>query len=100
MIEVLEDDILASALIEKSLISRAQLDQVRSEIDPSQFDTSLVGHLLLKRLVHENDLADLIAQTFAVPRMTIAGEVLSTPKETFPPELSSRFYLLPVFEIG
>jgi type IV pilus assembly protein PilB len=97
---IAEDDTLASALLEKKLVTAAQLEQIREHIDPYQFDTSLAGTLLQKNLVSENDLADLVADSFAIPRMNIADEIGVAPVQTLPPDISQRLHLLPVFEIG
>lgn len=97
---IAEDEALISALLEKRLVSRTQLEKVRAEIDPHWFDTSLAGCLLERRLVSEEDLARLIAETFVIPKMSIADEVGASSIEAFPWDLSNRLYLLPVFEIG
>jgi type IV pilus assembly protein PilB len=97
---ITEDDTLALALLGKKLVTAAQLEQVREQIDPYRFDTSLAGNLLQKNLISENDLADIVADSFAVPRMNIADEIGVPPVKTLPPDLSQRLYLLPIFEIG
>jgi len=97
---IAEDDTLALALLGKKFVTAAQLEQIRQHIDPYQFDTSLAGTLLQKNLVSEDDLADLVADSFAIPKMNIADEIGVAPVQTLPPDLSQRLHLLPVFEIG
>ncbi len=97
---VSEDKILAAVLSERKLVSTAQLERVSEQLDPRQFETSLAGRLLSQNLIREDDLADVIAEIFVIPRMDVSEEIATAPSSVLPAELSRRLHLLPVFEIG